>query len=744
MKNFKNFFSLKNSKYFYLIILLLIFFVVFHKLFFTGIISYSDYPFFYPDSSFSFFYTWNLNNFGTNQGGVMFTFFTYLTTKITGLIFWAKMGSNIFYFVCILLPYLLIYYLFGVKNKNYLLGFFLSFFFISNLFIFEQIVIWPWYYFIDILSIIFISYNIYRYLINFKGVSNRIILFFIAIIAHPFILLIAALYYIIYLILIYKKDSYKIIFRDLFIIILIHLYWIIPFIYNNLFQSSSEFYQGAKQGLFEWYKSFLNIISILQYKNYPWARWPASFSKLYWILFLCLNILPFFFLIIKKKWLYLLLIYLFFLNLSLGPNSPITGYIREYLFNNFSIFWYFRSYSRRLIVCLFLNIVLISILYTHYKSKGKNPALYFWWVIILLVAFSYKSLFSWDLNWLINSSKLPHEYEKTQYINEKSSYMLHLPNIYYENYFWTINNNYKIAPNAVYFTPYYYPIPTIINWVAYGLDNKSQLFSRIFSYKNDTFSDKDLNIFYNTMPVQYVMIHKDMYDLITNLSGLDNTLLYKQYFDKNNKWVMVMQNDNFRLYKNKVKVNFLFKNKYINFNQINPTKYQLEVKNLKSEQSLSFLQSFHPEWKLYPWTFKDISCDKDHQVNYSWDVTECISDHYKFFQWEEISYLWKAPVFDNTHKLVNEYANWWTIDARYIRQQFPKDSYQLNPDWSIDVKLVLYFRPQSRFYVGLGISGLTLLSLIMWLIRDSNKRRKTIRVIREIEAGEYFIDKDKI
>ena len=74
--------------------------------------------------------------------------------------------------------------------------------------------------------------------------------------------------------------------------------------------------------------------------------------------------------------------------------------------------------------------------------------------------------------------------------------------------------------------------------------------------------------------------------------------------------------------------------------------------------------------------------------------------------------------------MVYDYANQWTIDPDYIRANYPKEYYKENPDGSIDVRMTLYFKPQSYFYLGLIISGTTLLVLIGYLGYDTIRRRK--------------------
>ncbi|AKH33216.1 membrane-bound lytic murein transglycosylase D [candidate division SR1 bacterium Aalborg_AAW-1] len=274
--------------------------------------------------------------------------------------------------------------------------------------------------------------------------------------------------------------------------------------------------------------------------------------------------------------------------------------------------------------------------------------------------------------------------------------------------------------------------------------------------------------------------------------------------------------------------------------KINPTKYELELTLPAGStgQELSFLQSYHPEWKLYPGKPIDMTSCKDSIIYTGSDTTplvtesvvrgdtlyrvqrgdtlttiaaqydiprsqlisdnklvgpkwisigqvlqikngkrivmsvttgsvatggqttECIRDTYTFFEGEELSYLWKKPVFDTTHKVVNDYANGWTIDLNspviasqakqsidtggdssttlgmtqdgeiYLQKGLREGWIIKNEDDTYTVYLTLYFRPQSRFYLGLGVSGLTLMGLLSWLLRDwKRKRNISSRVI---------------
>ncbi len=210
--------------------------------------------------------------------------------------------------------------------------------------------------------------------------------------------------------------------------------------------------------------------------------------------------------------------------------------------------------------------------------------------------------------------------------------------------------------------------------------------------------------------------------------------------------------------------------------------YDVNLK-LWNNNNLDFFQSFHPNWKLYLEPYSEISCKNPHTKEWqilenftqkyiieSRDTFEKISEKFdwKFTVfdikelnswvenedlkiWQEIllpdqkikkyavtecgssndmnfidgiKKISQKPIFDENHKIAYNYANQWTLDAEYIKQNYPKEYYKENEDGTIDVKLTLYFKPQSYFYLGLLISGLTLLSLVIYLIFDFIKTRK--------------------
>jgi len=88
-----------------------------------------------------------------------------------------------------------------------------------------------------------------------------------------------------------------------------------------------------------------------------------------------------------------------------------------------------------------------------------------------------------------------------------------------------------------------------------------------------------------------------------------------------------------------------------------------------------------------------------------------------------ISETWlKTPLSETSHFTVNGYANSWIIDPAKICSDDNKCI--KNSDGTFDMELVVEFWPQRLFYLGLIISGSTLLGCIIGLIYYKRKSKK--------------------
>jgi hypothetical protein len=146
----------------------------------------------------------------------------------------------------------------------------------------------------------------------------------------------------------------------------------------------------------------------------------------------------------------------------------------------------------------------------------------------------------------------------------------------------------------------------------------------------------------------------------------------------------------------------------ISFQEINPTKYKIYI-NASQPFFLVFSESYNSQWKMYvedkPVKFDGLIAEYPH-VN----VKEVTNDQYRFDP-EDLLFLFSKPLNANYHFKVNGYANAWYIDPKEI-------------DRDGTFTITLYFLPQSLFYLGSIVSGLTLVVCIGYLTYDLKYKRR--------------------
>lgn len=140
------------------------------------------------------------------------------------------------------------------------------------------------------------------------------------------------------------------------------------------------------------------------------------------------------------------------------------------------------------------------------------------------------------------------------------------------------------------------------------------------------------------------------------------------------------------------------------FKKINPSKYLVKIENAFEPFRLVLSESYNKGWKVYPVSGK---------ANQNNEFEEIVADYPKLrikeakhlmrFTLEDVGYLFEKPL-NFSHQQVNGYANSWYIEPRKLG---------LGENFT----LVVYFLPQSLFYLGIAISILTLLgciAVILW------------------------------
>ncbi len=217
---------------------------------------------------------------------------------------------------------------------------------------------------------------------------------------------------------------------------------------------------------------------------------------------------------------------------------------------------------------------------------------------------------------------------------------------------------------------------------------------------------------------KYLIVEKDTIsvlgrevdDYLTVLNFIDDSIWENRYEDK--KFILFSIKDIF--FHGKI---YTSNNDRLQIIKINDTRYNLNIK-LKDRATLYFQEAFSRNWGVFLNKFKGEENCLEPIYYKKTNVFEC-KENNKIF---EINKSGDIEVFGETHKLANEYANEWTIDPEYIKQNFSNEYYRENPDGSIDVEMSLYFKPQTYYYLGLAISFVTLSLSFFYAVFDYFKK----------------------
>jgi hypothetical protein len=574
---------------------------------------------------------------------------------------------------------LLYYFIFFNISWNRLFWYFAGIFVIFN-----NLSIWNIYF--GLITFHYLALIWFWLLILFLSIEHKNItiskLIFLILLSLSFII---PIYLVIYLIIlslffIYTKRV-RILFLLIPLILLIQSYWIFPFIINLLFSYSENIYNWNAENVFNWYKNistYLNVMNLRQYFNLISLKLNGSLLAIFWPILLVISIIFLYiknnFNIKKKQMLFFFILYFIFFNISLWPNSYITGTLWVYLWDNYSIFHFFRSFTRFLIILVPLLLIMLSLVSKRYKHINK-----FLYFLIGIFIFSNTALISWNLSWNLNSLKLTDSIFTINNINiDKRS--LVLPNNWYESYTWT---NWPDIKQVYFLSENIFNFPIVLERESLNLKKQNLLFSKIF--KNQTYDDLYLDI--QTLGVSYVLLSKKSVNIFNG-----KIIWYKPYEDYlETHFIKIFWDKYFSIYKiNNVKPKIYWDNKNVHFSQISSVKYKVNIKNLNIDK-LYFLNNFNNKWKIYAWK----------------DNIE------KKYSYSDISYLFEKDYFSNTHKKYNDFANSWALNKKVILDNFPEWFYSKNSDWTINVDLVLYYIPQAYYYIWKLLSWAILVLLII-------------------------------
>jgi hypothetical protein len=361
-------------------------------------------------------------------------------------------------------------------------------------------------------------------------------------------------------------------------------------------------------------------------------------------------------------------------------------------------------------------------------------------ISVIAILFFIVNIYSFSTFNYFKTAQIPEEYYSIEQKLDKNGRVLVLPLGWVSKFEWS--NGIMSGFFNLFLANYQIVGQNIIEGPSLSTQEKINKFNSCFEE-----ICPDIKMYLKELGVSQIINFSGAYDVSKSLDSTsyisyDKTI--KNLLDNNiieNKF----SNDKYQIYQvidESIITTKIFSDN-INFNKINPTKYKVNISNVKSNQEISFLDSFHSQWKLYlnPINSNTKDCNVIQEYNNEGkNIKECEHTQ-KFFEGEELRCLWRQPLFEDSHKLVYDYANQWIIDPDYIKSNFDKSMYKENPDGSIDIELTLYFKPQSYFYLGIIISGTTLILCLSYLGYTFYRQRRQHKSHNKINI--HSVEKDK-
>lgn len=413
---------------------------------------------------------------------------------------------------------------------------------------------------------------------------------------------------------------------------------------------------------------------------------------------------------------------LYFFTVNIGPLKNLF-----LLFGNLPLFTMFRNFYDKFslgYVVIYSVVITMSLIFTKRRlKKFKKTSMFITYAFIFVVLFNLIPLKKtinapiWTTENIYKKIIIPEEY--LSFMNEikktvtPNNIILSLP---FGSSTYTVikeegSNNIFLGVSPVFI---FSGVSDMSGYLSFNYSNEANLIDQIIIDRKYN----DLNKILYNHNVNYIFVTKNIPEEVKKSYAFSKETLKAQDDDFFNsikgKKLLTSEKGNYELYTTK-KRNSLLKSKNLFFQRINPIKFRLYIKNIKEPQALSFLDSVHGDWNLYLNKNPNLSsCDP--RVSFpEYKTTEC-KEEFKVYD-DDISFIQRNSIFENSHAVENEFSNKWLIDPEFIKKNYDRNYYKLNKDGSIDIEMDLYFESQKYFYLGLGISLTVLIISFLYSIR---------------------------
>jgi hypothetical protein len=161
------------------------------------------------------------------------------------------------------------------------------------------------------------------------------------------------------------------------------------------------------------------------------------------------------------------------------------------------------------------------------------------------------------------------------------------------------------------------------------------------------------------------------------------------------------------------------------FQQLNDTTYRVHLTGLTEKRSLTLLQRFDDRWRLFPQPNPTGRWCKE-EATFSGGLMQCSRGRGQRVL-RAFPAVRTGPTLTAKHTQALGYANRWELDPDSVRSQLPPNYFVANPRGGIDLELLVSFRPQIYFDLGVLVTGLATVLLLGYVGLPLVRRR--IRIL---------------
>lgn len=441
----------------------------------------------------------------------------------------------------------------------------------------------------------------------------------------------------------------------------------------------SPIYIGATMGLYL-------LLLFLVYKKFEICKWnKKEFAR--------------------TNYLFLVFITIFFISIFLAKGQePPFGGIFLFLYENMPFFTVFRSSDHRFGFPAVFALALALLVLTRDLKNQKVFAI----LVVIITVIQNFIFFSGDL---IIGQDLENKFtdrvvyisepykELADYLNSQSDtfYILPNPSVEYGTYHY--DQNEKHMGQDI--------LPKIINKPFADIPATTGMQIQIAKVLYSTIA-QDMPESLTALPIKYILQRKDTEcpNCIKFSEEKLNQVTEKEY-----------ENEIFTLYKIKKHTPLLTATTPLTYKIISPVRYEVEIKDIKDVSQINFMQSYNNKWKMYLIPYSEISCDTKLDINDS--IAECRTDR-TILKWSDI-YVENNPELKSRAFPENlTHVNSWNISGPTLEANYPTVYYKKNRDGGYNVKVEIFYAPQSNYILSvLATMASVLISVTVLIIPAS-------------------------